>query len=139
MLLGAAGVLGGIPFFFVKAKESARTETLWPVGLVFVLLGVFCLAIHWLVSRGFKMVIDDEGLHSRALIGRFSVEWDKIERIQPARGALFITAPGGIRSAKGKVTRKKVIRYNTQGLKCGSLAFADYVIERSPLTRGTGQ
>lgn len=128
--LGVLGILGGVPLFFVQAKESAQTETLWPVGAIFAALGIFCLVIYFLTTRTPKVVFDDTGVHSRALIGRASVHWSKIERVQPVRGGVWVTAPGGIYTASGKLTRKKTVRFNAQGLRSGAGPFVSYLHAR---------
>lgn len=131
LLLGGAGLVGGVVMCFVPAKESATTDTLWPVGAVFGALGVICLVTWFAVTRGPKFVLDDVGVHSRAVFGRYSVHWDHLEKVQPVRGAVFLTAPGGIYTGKGKLTRKKSLRFNLGGLKSGASGFLRYLTDRA--------
>lgn len=128
--LGLLGVLGGLPLFFVTAKESAQTDTLWPVGAVFVAAGLLCLLVLYAVTRGPKYVLDDVGLHSRAIFGCNSLHWEHVEKVQPVRGAVWVTAPGGIYSRAGKLTRKKTLRINTQGLACSPRDFVGEINRR---------
>lgn len=122
---------GGIALCFTPAKESAETDTLWPVGLVFIVLGAICVIVWLLTARGHKFILDDTGLHSRAVFGRYSVRWDAVEKLQPVRGGVWITAPGGILKESGDATNKKTLLFNTRGLATQPSAFIDYIATRA--------
>lgn len=128
--LGVVLVLGGIPLFFVKAKESARMDSLWPIGLGSVVLGLFCLGMLYVVTRRPKYVFDEVGVHSSAVFGRNSVHWEHVEKVAPVRGGVWVTAPGGIHNKSGKLTRKKTLQINTQGLRCSGRDFVAHLNAR---------
>lgn len=139
--LGAALLLGlGILFLVVDLTGPVREGSDMPIWapLILMAFGVVVAALAWLSGRSHKFVIDDDGVHSRAVFGRAVVRWDAMQDValsQPRGNAIWFTAPGGI-LRRGKVTKTKRIPFQVAGLRVRSRDLHTYILERARNHRG---
>lgn len=105
--------------------------------LLLILFGLALAALAFVSGRRPKFVIDDEGVHSRAVVGRAQVRWEAMQEIalsQPRGNTIWFTAPGGI-LRRGKVTRTKRIPFQVAGLRVRSRDLHAYVVQRAQSRR----
>ncbi|MFC7619715.1 hypothetical protein [Microlunatus sp. GCM10028923] len=131
VLLAGLGVL----LLFVKPAGPPRPGSEIPLWAPLILIGFGVLVglLAVVSPRGPKIVIDDEGVHSRAVFGRATIRWEPMQDValsQPRGNAIWFTAPGGIVKG-GKVTRMKRIPFNVSGLRVRPADLHAYVLGRA--------
>lgn len=134
--IGAVLIAGlGVLLLLVKPAGPPRPGSEIPLWapLILIACGVLVGLLAVVSGRGPKIVIDDEGVHSRAVFGRATIRWEPIQEIvlsQPRGHAIWFTAPGGIVKG-GKVSRLKRIPFNVSGLRVRPADLHAYVLGRA--------
>lgn len=126
--------LGVLPLVLEPAgpPRPGSEIPLW-APLILIACGLVVGLLAALSGRGPKIVIDDQGVHSRAVFGRATIRWEPIQEItlsQPRGNAIWFTAPGGILKG-GQVSRLKRIPFNVAGLRVRPADLHAYVLGRA--------
>lgn len=139
--LGVALLVGlGVVFLVVEPAGPKREGSEIPIWapLILIAFGVVVAVLAYLSGRGPKVVIDDEGVHSRAVFGRATIRWDAVQEMalsRPRHNAIWFTAPGGIVRG-GKVTKTKRVPLRIAGLRVRPADLYNYIVVRAGSRRG---